>query len=139
MTEKLMTLFLLISSAAYLFHANKLGFGTLLNPMAGFVPTLAGVTAVLTALLLLYRQLRGQKAPVAETANWTKFIFISIGFLFYVAIFDRIGYFFATFIFLFYLFKVADTAGWRFPFLFSFGTSSLLYLLFKQYLGVTLP
>lgn len=139
MTEKLTTLFLLTSSAAYLYHANQLAFGTLLNPMAGFVPILAGVIAVFTAIFVLFQQFRGKKAPVAEAVNWSKFIFISIGFLFYVAIFNRVGYFAATFIFLFYLFKVTDIVGWRFPFLFSLGTATILYILFKQYLSVALP
>lgn len=139
MIQKLMTVFFLGVGGGYLYLANKLAFGTLSDPQAGFMPTLVSSAAVLTALLLLYQQCRRGKAKPPEAANWTKFIFIAIGFIFYITLLDIIGYFAATFIFLFYLFKVADTAGWYVPFFIAAVSSVFFYLLFEKYLGIVLP
>jgi len=94
---------------------------------------------VLVALALMFTQLRLKKAPPQKTVDWTKFIFILIGLLFYITLFNILGYFTATFIFLFYFFKIADTPGWLFPCMMAVGSSTVFYLLFKDYLAVALP
>ena len=139
MTEKIITLFLLLGSTVYLYLARQLTFGTLQSPRSGFLPTLAGVTAVLVALVLLFNQWQSKKPTKKSNVDWTKFIFIFIGLLFYITIFNVIGYFAATFIFLFYFFKISDTAGWILPFIMATGSSTVFYLLFKYYLAVPLP
>ena len=91
------------------------------------------------SLTLFYSELQSKKTRRKEIVDWTKFLFIIIGLLFYIIILKIIGYFAATVIFLFYLLKVADTSGWIVPLLISFGTSVAFYLLFVYYLKVTLP
>jgi hypothetical protein len=139
MTEKIVTSFFLLISIGYLCLANQLTFGTLQSPRSGFLPILAGVTAVVVSLLLIAKQVRSKQAATNEKANWTKFSFILIGLLFYITLFNVIGYLTSTFIFLLYLFKIADTTGWRLPLLLSATSSAIFYLLFKYYLAVTLP
>ncbi|MBP2627005.1 MAG: hypothetical protein H6Q68_1716 [Firmicutes bacterium] len=139
MTEKIIPFFFLLGSVVYLCLAGQLTFGTLQSPRSGFLPILAGITAVLFALFLIFKQLRSKESIPKENVDWTKFIFILIGLLFYITIFNIIGYFAATFIFLFYLFKIADTKGWIFPFMMAAGSSIVFYLLFKYFLAVTLP
>lgn len=139
MAEKIITAFFLAVSIVYLYFAKQLTFGTLQSPRSGFLPMLAGMIAVIVALLLLWRQLRSKKTNALHPVDWTKFIFILIGVLFYITVFNIIGYFAATFIFLFYLFKIADTAGWLLPFILAASSSSIFYLVFKYYLAVTLP
>lgn len=139
MTEKIITLSLLSGSTAYLSFAHQLTFGTLSLPKSGFLPTLAGITAAIIALILLFHQFGAKKSQNYAKVDWTKFLFIIIGLLFYVLIFNIVGYFTATFIFLFYLFKIADTTGWIMPFLMAIASSTLFHLLFKYYLKVTLP
>lgn len=139
MTEKIISLFFLLGSSTYLFFAQQLTFGAITSPKSGFLPVLAGITAVILALLLIINQLRTKKSASLETVDWTKFIFIIIGLIFYIILLNIIGYFIATFIFLLYLFKVADTTGWIFPFIIAISTSSSLYFLFERFLGITLP
>lgn len=139
MTEKLITLFFLLGSVVYLCSAGQLTFGTLQSPRSGFLPILAGVIAVIVAFCLMFSQLQWKESIPKMNVDWTKFIFILIGLLFYITIFNVIGYFPATFIFLFYLFKIADTVGWLLPFIMAAGSSTVFFLLFKYYLAVTLP
>ena len=139
MTEKIIILCLLSGSTAYLFFAQQLTFGTLRLPKSGFLPTIAGIIAIIVALVLLFNQIHTKKIPVYPKVDWTKFIFIMIGLLFYILLFNVIGYFTATFILLFYLFKIADTTGWIIPFVMALTSSTLFHLLFKSYLSVTLP
>ena len=139
MTEKIITLFLLLGSIVYLYAAGQLTFGTLQSPRSGFLPLLAGVTAFIVALVLLFNQCQSEKPLPKNNVDWAKFILILIGLLFYITIFNIIGYFTATFIFLFYLFKVADMTGWIMPFMMAVGSSTVFYLLFKYYLAVPLP
>lgn len=139
MTEKIMTLFFLLGSIVYLRLAGQLTFGTLQSPRSGFLPILAGITAVIVALLLVFNQLRSKESIPKDNVDWTKFIFILIGLLFYITTFNIIGYFTATFIFLFYLFKIGDTKGWIVPFMMAAASSTVFHLLFKYFLAVTLP
>jgi putative tricarboxylic transport membrane protein len=139
MAEKIITLFFLLGSIVYLSVAQQFTFGTLGSPKSGFLPSLSGTIALLLSLTLLYKQLRSSKSSVQDKVNWIKFIFIIIGLLFYISFLNSIGYFAATFIFLFYLFKVADTAGWLMPLLVSFSSAAIFYLIFANYLSVTLP
>lgn len=139
MIEKLITLSLFWGSTTYLFFANQLTFGTLKLPKSGFLPILVGITAVIVSLLLLLNQFQSRKNSIQDKVDWTKFIFLIIGLLFYIIIFNILGYFTATFIFLFYLFKIADTSGWIIPFMMAAASSTLFHLIFKYYLAVTLP
>ncbi len=126
-------------SLVYLFFANQLAFGVVSSPKAGFLPVLAGTAGVVLSLALLIGQLGKAKLSAPERIDWTKFIFIIIGFIFYVMALNIIGYLAATFIFLVYLFKVADTAGWTAALILAAGSSLVLYWLFDSFLAVTLP
>lgn len=139
MAEKLIILFFLLVSMGYLFFAQQFTIGTVSSPKSGFLPNLAGIIALLLSLSLLYKQLQSKKKSILDKVNWTKFIFIIIGLLFYISFLNIIGYFAATFIFLFYLFKVADTEGWIMPLVVSFSSSALFYIIFANYLSVLLP
>lgn len=139
MTEKVITVALFLTSAMYLFFAQQLTFGTLQSPKSGFLPIIAGIIAVAITLLLLIKQFQLKKIVITTEVDWTKFIFFIIGLLFYVLIFTVVGYFIATFIFLFYLFKIFDTPGWLLPFSIAITSSTVFHLLFKYYLAVTLP
>lgn len=139
MTEKIITLSMLSGSIAYLFFAQQLTFGTLQLPKSGFLPTLAGIIGIIVAMILFCKELYSKEIQVYAKVDWTKFIFIIIGLLFYILLFNVIGYFASTFIFLFYLFKIADTTGWIIPFVMALTSSTLFHLIFKSYLAVTLP
>lgn len=139
MIEKIITLLFLLGSSLYLFFAQHLTFGTLGSPKSGFLPNLAGSVAVLLSLVLVFKQIGSKETTSNEKVDWTKFIFIIIGFVFYITSLSNIGYLPATFIFLFYLLKVTDTSGWRNPLLIAVVSSFMCYLVFERYLAVPLP
>ena len=139
MTEKVLSLLILVGSTLYLYEARQLTFGSLGSPKSGFVPVLAGAVALLLSLALLLKQLGSAKKPEFDSIDWTKFIFVIIGLLFYITILTSIGYFAATLILLLYLFKIADTAGWLVPLFLATGSSIAFYLLFTRYLAIPLP
>ncbi|MDU4961002.1 MAG: tripartite tricarboxylate transporter TctB family protein [Sporomusaceae bacterium] len=141
MYDKVIILAVMLGSLGYLNEAKQLSFGTLQSPKSGFLPLLAALAALLLSALLLLRQFKAGAKPAAqqEPVDWTKFIFVIIGLLFYITILTNIGYFAATLILLFYLFKVADTAGWLFPLLLASTGSVAFYLLFARYLAIPLP
>ncbi|HWR08122.1 tripartite tricarboxylate transporter TctB family protein [Sporomusa sp.] len=138
MAERIITLSFLLGSIIYLFAAQQLTFGTIESPKSGFLPNLAGFVGIVLALVLLFNQ-RCTEMVKQDTVNWTKFLFIIIGLLVYITILNTIGYLTAAFIFLLYLFKVADTMGWIVPIAMAAGTSVIFYLVFGHYLAVTLP
>jgi hypothetical protein len=139
MADKLITLSVMVGSIIYLFEAQQLTFGSLESPKSGFLPMLAGASALLLSLAIFLRQWRSTEKTNQEPVDWTKFIFVIIGLLFYITILTNIGYFAATLILLLYLFKVADTAGWLVPLLLAVISSVAFYLLFTRYLAIPLP
>ena len=139
MAERFVTLLIVLCSTIYLLEARSLTFGSLASPKSGFVPILAGTVTLSISLWLLAKQIFSSKRSTPERIDWTKFIFIIIGFLFYTMILDNIGYFPATGLLLFYLFKVPDTQGWIFPLVLASGCSLAFYLLFANYLAIPLP
>lgn len=139
MMERSITLFFLLGSMVYIWEANKLAFGSLLSPKSGFLPVLAGLTAIGLSAAILMKQCKEKTAKRAAKTDWMKFSFIIIGLLFYVTLLNVIGYFVTTFIFMIYLCKVADVAGWLTPLLIGAGVAMSLYLVFEQFLAVTLP
>ena len=139
MSEILATALLCLGSAFYLYLSSRYPFMVSSYPSVGFMPTLEGIAAFLLSLALLIRQLRGHRASIENHINWRKFSFLLVGFLFYIAVLHLLGYFFTTFLFLFYLLKVTDTAGWKLPFCIALGSSAILCLFFQKLLGLTLP
>lgn len=139
MTERIITIFLLLGSTIYLLVAHQLAFGSLQSPKSGFLPMLTGIIAVLVAIVILSTTLHTKKATTEKEVDWTRFLFLIIGLVFYIMIFTIAGYFSGTFIFLFYFFKISDTKGWFLPLGMAFISSSVFYIIFKYYLAVTLP
>lgn len=139
MAERIITMSFLLGSIIYLLGAQQLTFGTFESPKSGFLPHLAGLVAIALALALLVKQLHTTTMLKPDMVEWTKFLFVIIGLLVYLTILNTIGYLAAAFIFLVYLFKVADTGGWIVPIAMAAGSSAVFYLVFAHYLAVTLP
>lgn len=140
MAERMVTLFFLLGSSIYLFGAQQLTFGTIDSPKSGFLPNLAGLAGITLSVVLLVINRRCLKKPAKQDmVDWTKFIFVIIGLIVYITVLNIIGYLAAAFIFLLYLFKVADTGGWLVPIAMAGICSLIFYLVFGYYLAVTLP
>lgn len=143
MTEKLIAIFFLVLSVIYTYDAFSLSFGSFMAPKAGFMPIIAGSIAILLALILtinaLFRKGCKETGNANTDSNGRKLIFLIIGILVYLILFRLLGYRAATFISLFYLLKVTETAGWIYPCFFSAGIAGSFYFLFSELLGSNLP
>ncbi|TWH45564.1 tripartite tricarboxylate transporter TctB family protein [Sporomusa sp. KB1] len=143
MTEKLIAIFFLVLSVTYTYDAFSLSFGSFMAPKAGFMPVIAGSIAILLALVLTISALFQKGCKETGNANadrsGRKLIFLIIGILVYLILFHFLGYRAATFISLFYLLKVTETAGWVYPCFFSAGIAVSFYFIFSELLGSNLP
>ena len=140
MAERIVILCFLLGSSIYLFGAQQLTFGTIDSPKSGFLPNLAGLVSIVLAVVLLIINRQSLRKPVKpDMVDWTKFLFVIIGLIAYITVLNIIGYLAAAFIFLLYLFKVADTGGWLLPIAMAGSSSIIFYLIFGHYLAVTLP
>lgn len=139
MTEKAVTWFFMVGIFIYLFFAKELSFGLIAAPKAGFLPILAGVTASILIIVVMIRQLFAKRPMDSSGVNWRKFLLVSIGLIFYIIFLQVVGYIAATFIIIFYLFKVTDTAGWFMPGLLSTVVAVSFFIVFVKILGITLP
>jgi len=139
MIEKILAGFFVAVSIIYLFFANEYSFGTVDAPKAGFLPNLAGGAAVILAFIVLIRQCRSKTREVLEQVNWRKLAMMVTGLVFYIVLFQVAGYIAATFIVVFYLFKVTDTVGWVFTGLLSVTVTASFYTVFVKVLGILLP
>lgn len=141
MAERILIFFLLFFSTLYFYAARKLEFGTILKPMAGFLPSIAGFLAILLLVYLLIANITKKEyltLPQIKT-NWTRFVFICVGLIFFTVIVHFLGYFIATFLLLFYLFKITGASGVFTPCLVSLASATFFYILFVVYLTVPLP
>ncbi|CQR70811.1 Tripartite tricarboxylate transporter TctB family protein [Sporomusa ovata DSM 2662] len=143
MTEILIAIFFLVLSVIYTEDAFSLAFGSIMAPKAGFMPRIAGGIAILLALVLiisaLFRKGCKEAGNVKADSKGRKLIFLIIGILVYLILLRFLGYMAATFISLFYLLKVTETAGWVYPCFFSAGIAGSFYFLFSKLLGTNLP
>lgn len=140
MYQILLSLLFLILSGLYLLAAQKLTFGILESPKSGFLPIIAGSAALLLSFIILTDKLINyRKTTELDKVNWTKFVFIIIGFLFYVVILDYLGYLVSTFIMILYMLKITETSEWTVSLSISATVAMTSYLLFEQLLGVNLP
>jgi putative tricarboxylic transport membrane protein len=139
LVEKGVSIFFLIFSIGYLFCAREFAFGVLVAPKAGFLPTIAAITAIVLSILILVKQAIDNQIKKPDSVHWRKLFFVTIGVLLYVVLLNVIGYFAATCIALFYLFKLSDTQGWLLPFLIATITATVFYVVFQVLLGTQLP
>ena len=139
MMERAVSLLMLVGSASYLWFALKLSFGSVYAPKAGFLPTVAGVLAVVLALILVVGRQPAGDADKSGGTNWRKFFFTLLGLAIYLMLLLNTGYIFATGIIMLYFLKVTDTEGWVGPSLIAAATALALYLLFEKVLAIMLP
>lgn len=136
MMEKVVSRLLLLFSLVYFVLARQLSFGAFAAPKAGFLPVLAGSTALVLAAILAAGP--RQPAPPVFT-SWRKLLLVIIGLLAYVALFSLTDYMIATFMVMLYLLKVTDTAGWLYPCLIAAVVAGGFHWLFGSLLDINLP
>ena len=123
----------------------KLGFGTFIQPHAGFMPFLSGLLLGLLALVdLIYGLLNQWKAEKGDKEIWSEIgwgkIIITLAALFlYTALFSFLGFIIGTILLLLFLFRVMEPRLWWIVLTASLVTTGLFYLGFKVGLDSQLP
>jgi hypothetical protein len=118
--------------------ASCLSFGVLSAPKAGFLPTIAGIAAVmLTVLVVISGQWTVNEKQ--ERVYWRKFILIIAGLIFYLLCFTVGGFRAATFLIMLYLLKVMEFQGWTLSIVISGVVTVVFYTIFSGFLGISLP
>ena len=123
----------------------KLGFGTLQQPHAGFMPFLSGLLLGLLALVDLFSGLLDQwKAEKKDKEIWSEIswgkIIVTLAALFlYTALFSVLGFIIGSIFLLLFLFRVMEPRPWWIVLTASLVTTGLFYLGFKVGLDSQLP
>jgi hypothetical protein len=140
-------------AAAFLFliglvatlEARKLNIGEIGRPGPGFFPFYLALVFSLVSLVLILRSLRPaageQAAPQvsAKPLRAEKVVATLLGLIVYAFALEWLGFLFATFILLLFLFKAIDPLAWPAAIGGSLATALLSYVVFKIWLQVSLP
>ena len=123
----------------------KLGFGSFHQPLAGFMPVLAGLLLGLLALVDLINGLLTQWKDEKEDKeiwaeiSWGKIIITLAGLFIYTAFFSMLGFIIGTILLLFFLFRLMEPKPWWIVFTASVVTTGFFYVGFKMGLDSQLP
>lgn len=117
------------------------------KPGPGFLPFLSGSLLILLGLILLFSPSTKESAaekkeegPAVRTKENRRRLISSFSILLgYILLFEPLGFFFSTFLFFFFLFKLTEPKRWLIPSMASGATVILSYLVFSVWLKVTLP
>jgi hypothetical protein len=117
------------------------------RPGAGFMPFLSGAVLGTFGLLLMFstisKGLNGNgkviDEKVLEKENRGKLYLTCLVLFSYIILFESLGFYFSTFLFLFILFKLFQPKGWLLPLVLSVGAVILSYLIFSVWLKCRLP
>ena len=123
----------------------RLNLGTLHKPGPGFLPFLTGAFLGTLGLILGLSSVSNEfKEEDSGNKTWIKGkeknILLPLSALFgYILLLDFLGFLFTTFVFLFFLFKLAEPKRWFFPLYLAGGTAVLSYLIFSVWLQCQFP
>ena len=124
-----------------------LKFGRLQQPGPGFMPFFSGIVLGTFGLILTFSShVKGQTGgggisdqKDSGKRNIGKLFLTSLALFSYILLFQPLGFFFTTFLFLFFLFKLAEPQKWVMPSVLSGGAVMLGYLIFSIWLKSQLP
>ena len=148
MTRSLATAAVLLAvGALYLASALTYEFGDLVNPRAGFFPTLVGIALVgiggaLTLVSLRRREEEDRRAAMRETLNLRNLAsaaLLVIGVLAYILVVNLLGFLLASAALMMFLMRVAGERRWLVTVVTSAVTSGALYWLFWVQMRVPIP
>lgn len=135
--------FLLLFGAMICWEARKLDMGRIVKPGPGFFPFWLGIALVIVALALIFQFRRGKPEESipgpGKGHRWEKILYTLGALLLYAFFLESLGYILATFLLLFFLFRVIDTQKWGVVVFGSILSSFITYALFKLWLQVQLP
>ena len=126
-------------------EARKLNIGEFGRPGPGLFPFYLALVFSIISLVLIVRSLRPaaseQVVPqvTAKTLRPEKVVATLLGLIVYVFALEWLGFLFATFLLMLFLFKAVDPLAWPAAIGGSLATSLVSYVIFKIWLQVSLP
>jgi hypothetical protein len=147
-------LFWLLLGISLCVESINLKLGSFHRPGPGFMPFISGAFLVLFGLILtgsaVSRRLDEQDnvriKEISLKTDWKssfanrKNVLLTLGALFgYAALLNRLGFLVVTYLFIFFLSKIAQPKKWVLPLAFSGIVVALSYLIFSVWLGLRLP
>ncbi|HSR10226.1 MAG TPA: tripartite tricarboxylate transporter TctB family protein [Thermodesulfobacteriota bacterium] len=123
----------------------KLGFGSFHQPLAGFMPFLAGAVLGILALIDLVSGVANgwakekKDSEIWSNISWGKLISTLVALFLYTIFFTTLGFTISTVLLLFFLYRVMEPKTWYFVVSASIVTTVFFYVAFKIGLDSQLP
>lgn len=137
------SLFWLMCAILIIIGSLRLPVGTIGNPGSGFFPLIIGcVLGVVSTTLFtcaFQKSLLDKKTFWVEKKKWYIIVTTILSLLIYTIALPRLGFLFATFLLLVFLFKVIGKLNWKVSLGGAILTSFIFYTLFKVMLHVEFP
>ena len=129
---------------ALCFGGSRLGFGTIDKPGSGFMSLLTGSLLVLLGLIsMLSKVFEESEKKGSEEISGGKFhkarLYSILALILYASLLNLLGFLMATFLLLFFLFKILSPQKWFSHIFLSLITVILSYLLFHVWLRIDFP
>jgi hypothetical protein len=133
--------FLTLLGGYILFASVRFGFGSLMEPEAGFFPFIAGGIILVTSVIgLLPRSQAGEAAPMFQSRReLMTFLSVALLSVLWIIAMPFLGYAVMTFVVAFLYSKTMGLEGWWRPLLLSLGIGLFIYALFDLWLYIDLP
>jgi putative tricarboxylic transport membrane protein len=113
------------------------------NPGPGLVPFLTGVFLALFGLILMFSSIleepEDEEKLVWVKETWKRVLLTLLALCGYGLLLELLGFLITTFLFFFFLVKLAEPKKWMTPIVFSGVTAILCYLVFSVGLKSQLP
>jgi hypothetical protein len=125
-------------------QAGGIGIGSLRKPGPGLMALGAGVGVGLLALAVLIRSFFASPRPsgvdrAGTTAGRGRLLSLFVSLFVYAALVPWLGFFLSTFLFVFFLFRSAESEKWWLSFVKAGLVTAGNYLIFVGWLGIHLP
>lgn len=143
--DRVSSLFWLVVGLVTIYGSVQLGLGSLHEPGSGFLSFLAGGFISLVAIVIFLQSfIRWRGVPLNlhvfwAGVNWHRSAIISLLTLGFILALEGLGFFLASFLLLFILFKWVEKFSWNKAIIIPVLTLGFTYLLFNVLLKATLP
>ena len=129
---------------ALCFGGSRLGFGTLDRPESGFMSLFTGSLLVLLGLISMLSKAFGESEKkgaerISGGMSQKVRLYSILALILYASLLDLLGFLVATFLLLFFLFKMLSPRKWFSHMLLSLITVVLSYLLFHVWFRIDFP
>ena len=143
--DRLSSLFWFIIGLYVCLHSYSLGVGKPSSPGQGFIFFLAGAALSVLSIFNFLRTFSQKPSqtiitePLWSGLKWERILLVLIGTAAYLFIFNLLGFFLSTFLFMILLFRIVESTRWSVAIVTALITVSITYLVFAQFLKIPFP